>query len=600
MEKFHLQLYLTSICLFLILVSGFASLVDKYTLGIRPEDASYYKSNVIKCKDGSKKFSREQLNDDFCDCVDGTDEPGTSACPEGKFYCHNVGHLPQSIFSSRVNDGICDCCDGSDEYDGTIKCKNSCWEAGKEAREKLNKKIKIYQEGVIIRRNEVEKGKHEFAKDKEELSKLKNEEKMLQDLVDKLKEQKERIEKAEEEERLKKEEEERLKKEEEECLKKEDEHLNKEEEEQKLKESEDILDEGDEIAGEADSVQASDSVQQNRMENLDNTHGSESFNHVQSGHESPSDTNIQEIVDDHRNLEAISSETTSDDNEEKEQGDSDDTSGLSKEELGRVVASRWTGEHKKTEEDEVLHDTTSDVDEDDNGYTSETEDDRRKYDDDFEDEADEEDAAEAEGSYITDVDDKQDSSGSTSWMNKIKETVNNVLSSFNFFRTPVDLSEADRIKKEYSDANSKLSKLQSRISFLSKKVVQDFGKDMEFYSFYDKCFESQQNKYKYKICPYKEATQGYTRLGDWEKFEESYRVMMFSNGEKCWNGPNRSLKVRLRCGLKNELADVDEPSICEYVGLMSTPAVCTEDKLKELQHKLEQMNSRQTEGRDEL
>lgn len=29
----------------------------------------------------------------------------------------------------------------------------------------------------------------------------------------------------------------------------------------------------------------------------------------------------------------------------------------------------------------------------------------------------------------------------------------------------------------------------------------------------------------------------------WDKFEDSYRVMMFSNGDKCWNGPDRSLKV---------------------------------------------------------
>lgn len=39
-------------------------------------DELYYKSDVIKCKDGSKKFSKDQLNDEFCDCPDGTDEPG--------------------------------------------------------------------------------------------------------------------------------------------------------------------------------------------------------------------------------------------------------------------------------------------------------------------------------------------------------------------------------------------------------------------------------------------------------------------------------------------------------------------------------------------
>ncbi|KAH0468825.1 hypothetical protein IEQ34_002057 [Dendrobium chrysotoxum] len=110
------------------------------------------------------------------------------------------------------------------------------------------------------------------------------------------------------------------------------------------------------------------------------------------------------------------------------------------------------------------------------------------------------------------------------------------------------------------------------------------SKEKEFYFFYDRCFESKQNKYVYKICPFKQASQdeGYssTRLGSWDNFEESYRVMVFTNGEKCWNGPDRSLKVRLRCGLKNEISDVDEPSRCEYTALMSTPALCLEDKLK--------------------
>lgn len=32
---------------------------------------------------------------------------GTSACPAGKFYCRNLGSIPQFIFSSRVNDHIC-------------------------------------------------------------------------------------------------------------------------------------------------------------------------------------------------------------------------------------------------------------------------------------------------------------------------------------------------------------------------------------------------------------------------------------------------------------------------------------------------------------
>ncbi|CAN6994586.1 unnamed protein product [Brassica rapa subsp. trilocularis] len=96
-------------------------------VGVHPlADEKYFESDIIRCKDGSKSFPRDRLNDNFCDCLDGTDEPGTSACPNGKFYCRNIGSSPKFVYSSRVNDRICDCCDGSDEYESSISCPNTC------------------------------------------------------------------------------------------------------------------------------------------------------------------------------------------------------------------------------------------------------------------------------------------------------------------------------------------------------------------------------------------------------------------------------------------------------------------------------------------
>lgn len=69
------------------------------------------------------------LNDDYCDCIDQTDEPLTSACA-ATFKCHNNGYKSKIIHSMLVNDGICDCCDGSDENNEyqKIKCQNTCQE----------------------------------------------------------------------------------------------------------------------------------------------------------------------------------------------------------------------------------------------------------------------------------------------------------------------------------------------------------------------------------------------------------------------------------------------------------------------------------------
>ena len=47
----------------------------------------------------------KNLNDEFCDCVDGTDEPGTSACHFSKFYCTTQSEYLKNnfILSSRGN-----------------------------------------------------------------------------------------------------------------------------------------------------------------------------------------------------------------------------------------------------------------------------------------------------------------------------------------------------------------------------------------------------------------------------------------------------------------------------------------------------------------
>ncbi|KAG1371441.1 Glucosidase 2 subunit beta [Cocos nucifera] len=653
-----LWISLTISCLSLIWIKASASIPSRESLGIAPLDLSYYKSDVIKCKDGSKKFTKEKLNDEFCDCPDGTDEPGTSACPQGKFYCQNAGHIPLTVFSSRVNDGICDCCDGSDEYNGNVNCPNTCWEAGKVARKKLQKKIVTFQNGVTIRKQEVEKAKQAFAQDKAELSKLTSEEKILKEQVQKLKVQNERIEKAEEEERKKREEEERRHKEAErkasEAKKayKESSHDNRDHAPEILSElpnqdaEEDHHDSAiEEKSDYAAETEISDGQAVGKVANdhddtiakfgdeTDDTSEESSFSHVENQHlvGDQDGTMPKANTDDYtRSKEAPSSHVV-------EQGQvSDSTEGLSREELGRLVASRWTGENAAEEEDaintakEERHEHDKNIPEENHDGYSSYSDEYHNFDgDEFEDDPDMEfgdhgepagaveddpdmefgDHGEPAGTYSSDENDKSDysdltASGSSSWLDKIQQTVNNVLQAINIFKCPVNISEADAVRKKYDDSSSKLSKIQSRISSLSEKLKHDFGKDKEFYSFYDHCFESKQDKYVYKVCPFKKASQveghSTTQLGYWDKFEESYGVMLFSNGDRCWNGPDRSLNVRLRCGLKDELLDVDEPSRCEYVAILSTPVVCLEEKLKELQEKLKDANANRPSVNDEL
>lgn len=130
----------------------------------------YAPDKDFTCLDGSSTIPFLQVNDDYCDCSDGSDEPGTAACPQGMFYCTNAGHRPLNIPSSRVNDGICDCCDASDEYAyPSSKCVNNCNELGRSARIEAQKKAELLKLGNQIRTELSQKGEQLKQEKKEKL-----------------------------------------------------------------------------------------------------------------------------------------------------------------------------------------------------------------------------------------------------------------------------------------------------------------------------------------------------------------------------------------------------------------------------------------------
>lgn len=515
------------------------------SVGIAPQDLKYFEGSTFWCRDGSKRIPKERLNDDFCDCKDGTDEPGTSACPQSKFYCKNVGYVPQSLYSSRVNDGICDCCDGSDEYDGSVKCANTCWEAGKVSREKLVKKVNVYKEGLKIRRSEIESGKKLRQQNDVTLRALRKEEKLLSEQVQKLKVEKESIEEREKREQSAREKE------------------LQEEAERKLEEEKatgSSHDDGN-TADQQPKTGVVEVKSGNEAQNADHVHHESEVENAPIAEEAKDD--VPEV-----HLTELQEEPKLEE--------------LSKEDLGRVVAARWTGEDAPVHvsEDHQVHypadETIENQDnEADSGSEMEPEHDFGE-DDDY-------------ASYREDeqVPETPPEPRKLSWWERfIPGALKRV-----YNRDPVNKSEAERIRNQFSEATTKLASVQHQISELESKLKGDFGPEGEFYSFHDKCFELKVQKYNYKVCPFKHAIQeeGHmsTRLGNWDGFKDNYTVMMFSSGDRCWNGPDRSLRVKLRCGVRTELRNVDEPSRCDYVAELVTPTFCLESKLQELQKKLD-------------
>lgn len=82
-----------------------------------------HKHTIVHCGDNKTGI----LNDDYCDCENGFDEPDTSACShilvqQKLFQCHDG---EKKIFTSRVGDGVKDCIDGSDEVDDAFEIQEN-------------------------------------------------------------------------------------------------------------------------------------------------------------------------------------------------------------------------------------------------------------------------------------------------------------------------------------------------------------------------------------------------------------------------------------------------------------------------------------------
>lgn len=124
-------------------VEKIGSYERKILRGIRLSDLDRYSERpqlvAFRCLASGREIPWRRVNDDYCDCPeDGSDEPSTNACQEGRYYCrfqkrHNTGRgTDQFVPSAWVNDGVCDCCDGSDEWltsaaPGTPgACRNVC------------------------------------------------------------------------------------------------------------------------------------------------------------------------------------------------------------------------------------------------------------------------------------------------------------------------------------------------------------------------------------------------------------------------------------------------------------------------------------------
>ncbi|ORX59878.1 hypothetical protein BCR36DRAFT_341933 [Piromyces finnis] len=550
--------------------------IDKF-YGIPDEKLQFYQpneQNVFKCLDGSKTISYDSINDDYCDCPDGSDEPGTSACLNSMFYCKNKGHVPAYIPSSRVNDGTCDpeCCDGSDEYSSDIQCPNICEKVSYEQNKEEIERKKVLKEGLAKKAKYLEDAANMIKKENEKKEKLELEINNLNVKIERLKE-----------------------------IQTIAENVDKRVQEIKEKEVNKIIIEKcpnvlKECNSEYNDINSELNINSKKVEKYE-----DGFQ------------NISNLLDDIQNI------LTSDNNESK---------------LNEVISSirniqdeiQNLQNEENEVDDEIIENVEDNNDEEDGTINNEKDKfplnldvDMNKFKKEFELSPCEDSSKNiliCVGSGIKSLfigmkenlnNDTKNLLGWKGWrrlknplnltikniVNKVKK-LNKISKDFRRsengddsrdFEFDINFEELKNnyleVKSLIKSAQSSYDKKEKELNKIKEKTDIDFGPQNVFKTLYNKCYDVEASGYIYTLCLFKDAKQkpkdgnSSTNLGTWNGFD-SPTVMKFSNGEKCWNGPQRSAKVILKCSDKNELSNVSEPSKCEYEMIFYTPAVCLE------------------------
>ncbi|XP_042213178.1 glucosidase 2 subunit beta-like isoform X2 [Homarus americanus] len=502
--------------------------------GIVLSKASFYDpTRDFSCLDGSGTIPFSYVNDEYCDCQDGSDEPGTAACPNGFFYCTNAGHTPLNIPSSRVNDGVCDCCDASDEYASNANCVDTCRELGRAAREEAAKQREERLKGYQLRQSMIEDGRKKKKEAEGKIEELKKE----KEEADAVRSEKEEIKKAAEEP-------EKLALEENQAFEAEKKAEAEAEEKRKdLAEARTafvILDNnGDGIltVGELQSRQTFDT----------NRDGQVSMEEAKFYLKQEDSMTLEQFV----------------------------TSGWL---MVRPVYTMDKGmfippSTTPNPLDESLTPPPM-FDEEDNYDAGEEEEEPEDFDSNLDPEDDFED--EAEDDY-----DHEDNAEDVAQENEQKEEEEPKYDE----ETQKLVDAANAAREQFDEADRRVRDIARELRSLEETQEKDYGPDEVFRILEGNCYEYTDREYTYRLCPFDKAIQkpksgqGETRLGQWGEWtgpeENKYTRMLYSNGQACWNGPTRSADVHLSCGTDTKLTGVTEPNRCEYMFLITTPAVCT-------------------------
>ncbi|KAI1764496.1 glucosidase 2 subunit beta [Hypoxylon sp. FL1150] len=519
--------------------------------GVGPEFVKFYEiKDTFTCiGHPSITIPASKVNDNSCDCPDGTDEPGTAACalldhlsPEQPFpgslsgttnttnalpgfWCENKGHVGSYVPFMYVNDGVCDyelCCDGSEEYGKVgVKCANKCAEIGKEWRRVEKERKENLERANKRRRTMVKESKEVRRRVEVKITSLAEE---IKELEVKQAELKAKLDGIERQERFKV-----------------------------------VKNEG---SGKLGVLAGLAKTRVNELR--------DALSKVM-GERNQLKDKVQELEG---ILAAFKEEYNPNFNDE----------GVKK------AVRAWEDYAAKGDTQEQLNEMDIQAvmkeDSDESGINW------KEFDD---DEVTDTDILYSFEAYLPGP--LRDFLHSKINLLRIWLIENGMLADAGSEKSESRLVKAAREAHDTvaNDVNSKKRTLEEQ----QRDLEKDYGRDDIFRYLKGKCVSTEAGEYEYELCWLDKTSQkskkggGKTTMGnfqrfDWDEADEEERhdgkglgrgkrmVLRYENGQGCWNGPNRKTDVWLACAETEELWRVSELEKCVYKMEVGTPAVCEE------------------------